>query len=598
MKLRLLFLGLRAACPNRMAAAFARRQPGAEEMEIGCATIEAAPPDPAAGAAMAETGLRLEEEACPELAALDGRPFDIVVTLCRQAGDRQPLLSGRPAVIQWNLPDPAGFDADPARRVAQFRELRDAIRRLVADLFEQGYVAAFASLRAASDLILDSISDGILAHDLQRRIVFFNRAAETITGRTEADVLGRDCHAVFGCGFCGAKCALDNAAPDAPGFEERRERMELAAVGGARRTLDARILPLRDRHGRWVGLVSVFHDVTREVHLERRMAAEQSFAGIVGRDPKMQGVFQLVRDVADSGVPILIQGESGTGKELVAAAIHNEGPRAAGPFVAVNCGALPEGLLESEMFGHVRGAFTGAIRDKKGRFELADGGTIFLDEIGDVSPAMQMRLLRVLQEGVIERVGGEQSIRVDVRVISATHRDLRREIEAGRFREDLYYRLNVVPIWMPPLRERLADLPLLVEHLLGRFLREMGRPGTLRVSAAAMDALLAHDWPGNVRELENWLQYALVKCRGDAIGPEHLPPAHLASRRAAAAAAPAAPPPAARRPPLNVERVREALARTGGNRRDAARELGVARATLYRFFEAHRGEFGEEPATS
>ena len=368
-----------------------------------------------------------------------------------------------------------------------------------------------------------------------------------------------------------------------PGFDERRERLEIATLEGERRMLDVRIRPLREASGRWVGLAAVFHDITREVTLARRMGEMQSFAGIVGRDAKMRDVFELIRDVADSTVPILIRGESGTGKELVAAAIHNEGPRAGKPFIAVNCGALPEGLLESELFGHVRGSFTGAFRDTKGRFELANGGTIFLDEIGDISPAMQVRLLRVLQEGVMQRVGSETPVKVDVRVISATHRDLQKEIAAARFREDLFYRLNVVPIWMPPLRERLADIPLLVEHLLARFLSEMGRATAVRISPDAMDVLLTYDWPGNVRELQNWLQYALVKCRGEEIRPEHLPPARMTSRPVVASGAH----PAAPRVALTPERVQDALVRCHGNRREAARALGVARATLYRFFEAH-----------
>jgi transcriptional regulator with PAS, ATPase and Fis domain len=378
---------------------------------------------------------------------------------------------------------------------------------------------------------------------------------------------------------------LADAVGTEPGFDERRGRLEITTTEGESRIVDAQIRPLRALDGRWVGVAAMFHDVTREFALARRVGEVQSFAGIIGRDEKMQEVFDLIRDVADSTVPILLRGESGTGKELVAAAIHHEGPRANKPFVAVNCGALPEGLLESELFGHVRGSFTGAIRDKKGRFEIADGGTIFLDEIGDVSPAMQVRLLRVLQEGVIQRVGSETPVRVDVRVISATHRDLQKEIAAGRFREDLFYRLNVVPIWLPPLRERLADITLLVTHLLARFLAEMHRDNAVRISPEAMDQLLTYDWPGNVRELQNWLQYALVKCHGAEIRPEHLPSARMLSRTPVAATSTANQPP--RHAPLTIERVRAALHNCHGNRREAASTLGVARATLYRFFAAH-----------
>jgi DNA-binding NtrC family response regulator len=299
----------------------------------------------------------------------------------------------------------------------------------------------------------------------------------------------------------------------------------------------------------------------------------------------MQALYDLIPELAESAAPVLIQGESGTGKELVAAALHNEGPRAGKLFVPVNCGALPEGLLESELFGHVRGAFTGAIRDKKGRFELADGGTIFLDEIGDISAAMQVKLLRVLQKGAFERVGSEKTIKVNVRVISATNKDLQREIAAGRFREDLYYRLSVVPLVVPPLRERPNDIPLLAVHLLAQYAEGAGRQGAA-FSPEAMDLMLSYHWPGNVRELQNWIQFALIKCKGGPIRPEHLPPvalhtgALLAGGHAGAGADPRK-----GRMRLTAQSVREAIDRAGGNKVEAARLLGVSRATLYRFLD-------------
>jgi transcriptional regulator with GAF, ATPase, and Fis domain len=274
-------------------------------------------------------------------------------------------------------------------------------------------------------------------------------------------------------------------------------------------------------------------------------------------------------------VPVLIQGESGTGKELVAAAIHNEGARAGKQFVPVNCGALPETLLESELFGHVRGAFTGAVRDKKGRFELANGGTIFLDEIGDISPVMQVKLMRVLQEGTFERVGGETTIKVDVRLISATNKDIAREIAEGRFREDLFYRLSVVPITLPPLRERRLDIPLIANHVLRSSLKERGRTG-VTFSAETMDLIMDYDWPGNVRELQNWIQFALVKCKGSSICPEHLPPLPGGRARAVSVRS---------RSRLSEPAVEEALRKTSGNKVKAAEELGVSRATLYRFMD-------------
>ncbi len=304
------------------------------------------------------------------------------------------------------------------------------------------------------------------------------------------------------------------------------------------------------------------------------MAPDAGYAGIIGRHPRIREVFDMIREVAEGYAPVLIMGASGTGKELVAAAIHKEGPRATQRFVPINCGALPESLLESELFGHVKGAFTGAIRDKKGRFELADGGTIFLDEIGDISPAMQVKLLRVIQEGAFEPVGGEVTIRVKVRIISATNRDLAEEVAAGRFRDDLYYRLCVVPIRLPALRERADDIPLLAEALLAQAAREAGRPD-LRFTPAALDRLRAHTWPGNVRELQNWLQYALVKCHGTEILPEHFPETMTVGGAASK--------PGTRARRLTPEAVNAALRTARGSKIEAARLLGISRATLYRF---------------
>jgi len=341
---------------------------------------------------------------------------------------------------------------------------------------------------------------------------------------------------------------------------------------------------MEDQAGKLIGVLACFRDFTREIQLARRLGDIEQFAGIVGRDPKMLALYDLIPELAESSASVLIQGESGTGKELVAAALHNEGPRAGKMFVPVNCGALPEGLLESELFGHVKGAFTGAIRDKKGRFELADGGTIFLDEIGDISPAMQVKLLRVLQEGSFERVGGEQTIKVNVRVVSATHRNLQKEMAAGKFREDLFYRLSVVPLVVPPLRERRLDIPLLANH----FLKQLAVGKTISFSPDAIDFMLDYNWPGNVRELQNWIQFALIKCKGGVIQRDHLPPIALNPMALAKTPPPPerpAPPPMRGRQRLTRESIETAISQAGGNKVEAAKLLGVSRATLYRFLD-------------
>jgi DNA-binding NtrC family response regulator len=305
-------------------------------------------------------------------------------------------------------------------------------------------------------------------------------------------------------------------------------------------------------------------------------AARSRHGDIIGCSDAMQKIYEMIDALAESEASALITGETGTGKEMVACAIHDRSARAGKMFVPVNCGALPEGIIESELFGHVRGAFTGAVKDKKGRFELANGGTIFLDEVGDLPPATQVKLLRVLQEGTYERVGGEQTMKCDARVISATNRDLKAMMAQGKFREDLYYRICVAPVEMPPLRERRTDIPQLAEHFL--ILLTCNKESRAGISKAAMDALLDYNWPGNVRQFRNALEFALLKRRDEsAIEPRHLPPEILRERGDPEKLKPG------RKPVLNEISVRDALRRAGGNKAKAARILHVGRATLYRF---------------
>jgi PAS domain S-box-containing protein len=569
---RILFLCSKNDARSQMAAGFARaRQDPA--LDIVTAGLEAGELHPMAVRVMGEAGVDIADARTCSLADLDDSLFDLVVTLSEKAAAACPMLIGNPPRVDWRLDDPDAVKGEDETVLLTFRSTRDHVRRLIDDLFDRGYSQALLAAARCEGLILDGISDGILVHDLNRKITFFNRAAQQITGYTAKDVLGKDCHRIFDGGFCGGKCLL----PDGPCkvTEVTHQELQVPCKGGDRLILERSVRSMTDAAGAEVGAMVMFCDRTRERHLARQVSEVRSFAGILGQDEKMLEIFDLVRDLADSDVSVLIQGESGTGKELVAAAVHNEGPRANRLFVPVNCGALPENLLESELFGHVKGSFTGAIRDKKGRFELADGGTIFLDEIGDISPGMQVKLLRVLQEGTFERVGSEETQKVHVRVISATNKDLSTEIAAGRFREDLYYRLSVVPLWLPPLRDRRTDIPLLAEHVLSQALAGARRKDT-GLSSEAMDLIMSYDWPGNVRELQNWIQFALVKCKGPMILPEHLPPMRTSQARK---------PTVRRRRKLDAETVRLALLRSGGNKVQASEILGVSRATLYRFLD-------------
>ena len=576
--IRLLFVCSANACRSQMAEGFARarRQPGVEVYSAGTVATRV---HPMAQRVMSEVGADISSQRSKAIEDLPAVSFDVVITLCAEAAESCPLLPGYPETVHWNLPNPDAVTGDEETILSTFRQSRDVIRRLVDDLFDRGYLAALARCGSREAVVLDNISDGILAHGRNRHIFLFNRAAEQITGYRAADVLNRDCRDVFPGGFCGGKCRFDPKAPTDMDIQVDREEIEITTQDGERRLVERSIRQLRDDgHGNPAVLAS-FKDVTRERRLARRVGDAQQLDGLIGRDAKMLDIFDLIRQVADSNVPVLIQGESGTGKELVAAAIHNRSARANRLFVPVNCGALPESLLESELFGHVKGAFTGAIRDKKGRFELADGGTIFLDEIGDISPAMQVRLLRVLQEGRFERVGGERTIQADVRVVSATNKDIARELTDGRFREDLYYRLSVLPIFLPPLRERRNDIPLLVDHVLRQALKDAGRE-PVTIAPETLDVMMSYDWPGNVRELQNWIQFALVKCRADVIRPEHLPTFRMGVQT------PVAP---RRRRKLDVHSVRSALDHTDGNKLEAAKLLGVSRATLYRFLDETEG---------
>ena len=419
--------------------------------------------------------------------------------------------------------------------------------------------------------ILDSLTEGIIAHDTNRRIQIFNKAAQRITGYSEKDVVGKDCHEVFGEPFCGGRCSFEDGCPEC--LDSLYYPLNILTKKGVPRRIEMAVTGRHDEAGHITGVIASFRDVTDLTGLKIQTGDLHCFAGIVGRDPKMLQIYSQIQDLGANDYPVHITGETGTGKELVANAIHNDSRRGGGPFVPINCAALPEGVLESELFGHVKGAFTGAHRDKKGRFELANKGTLFLDEVADLPKVVQAKLLRVLQEGTYERVGDEKVTSVDVRIISASNRNLKQEVEKGRFRDDLYYRINVVPIHMPPLRTRKKDIPLLLDH----FLEEARKEGqsTRGLSTEALSLMKHYPWPGNVRELQSAIRFALVRSRGRIIEPEHLPLELKEWRHQRPARGPAR--------KLDAQAVQSALTRTGGNKAKAARILGVGRATLYRF---------------
>ncbi|NOY69752.1 MAG: PAS domain S-box protein [Deltaproteobacteria bacterium] len=453
----------------------------------------------------------------------------------------------------------------------------DILQLNIRTLFSSGLLNALFVTRRNLELILDNLLDGVMAHTMTRRIFFFNKAAEEITGYSRSKVIGMDCHEVFPGRFCGGECEFcENITSTGKGNVSRRH-ISFSSPDGMERMLRMSTMSLKESDGREVGALISFRDETELNQLKRRLKHHHSLEGLVGRDPKTLSLFEHIREVSSVDVPVLIEGESGTGKELVANAIHALSPRSEMPFVAINCGALPEDIVESELFGHVRGSFTGAVADRKGRFELAHEGTIFLDEIDELTPKMQVKLLRIIQEQQFERVGGEKSIHVNVRIISATNRNLRQLMTKKQFRKDLFYRLCVFPILLPPIRERRLDIPVLVDYFLEMIAGNLNRT-VLSPSNEVLDIFNRYPWPGNVRELRNAIEYIHVKCHGSTIREEHLPP-EIVGYDAGRNSRPG--------PPIKVkkEAVMLALAEAEGNKKNAAKILGVGRATLYRYLD-------------
>lgn len=434
--------------------------------------------------------------------------------------------------------------------------------------------ALFPDFGAPEFAILDSLNEGVFTVDRDWRITSFNRAAERIIGISREQALGCRCSEVFRASVCEQNCALRRT------FESGLPVVDASAHivnrQGQRVPIRVATALLKDSSGKIIGGVETFQDMTQVEQLRKQLHSRYSFEDIIGRSPAMLQLFDLLPLVAASSSTVLIEGASGTGKELFARAIHHLSPRSKKPFVAINCAALPDTLLESELFGFKAGAFTDAKRDKPGRFALADGGTIFLDEIGDISAAMQVRLLRVLQERTIEPLGGTKPVPVDVRVIAATNRNLSSLVQQSLFREDLFYRIRVVYLQLPGLAQRREDIPLLVEHLTSKFNHLQGK-NIAGVSDEVMARLMEHDFPGNVRELENIIEQAFVLCRDGQIEAKHLPP-ELRTGSGENSGKNGL----IRLDSLERSTIEEALRRRRGNRRQAAADLGINASTLYR----------------
>ncbi len=432
-----------------------------------------------------------------------------------------------------------------------------------------------AEHRSRLEAIFGSVKEAIITVDMTLTVMDANPAAETICGLKVREIVGRPF------GECLARCSQSCGDVIRQTLQKKSTIKEYRVECGHRereqQLVSVTSAPLRDAGGQYMGAVLVIRDITLLRDLERELRERHQFHNIIGRSKKMQDIYRLLEDLANLETTVLITGESGTGKELVARALHYSGLRGFRPFVAVNCSALTEGLLESELFGHVKGAFTGAIKDKRGRFQAANGGTLLLDEIGDISPMIQLKLLRVLQEKTFERVGDSDPQKVDVRVIACTNKNLREKVRLGEFREDLYYRLKVVEVPLPPLRDRLEDVPLFIDHLC-RVFNERFRREIEGVTTEVLHLFMNYPWPGNVRELEHVIEHAFIVCRGRVITLDDLPVEFREIRRHPVSAGSGN----RTQPAIEENEIMEALTKARWNKTKAAHLLGINRRTLYR----------------
>lgn len=426
------------------------------------------------------------------------------------------------------------------------------------------------------ETIFDSVADGIFTIDRSRRITSFNRSAERITGYTREEAIGKLCYEIFNAGICRNACALEEAIRTENVVIDRS--LKIITKAGKTVSISASTSPLSNVNQKVIGGVETFRDHSAIEELKKEIQKRYTFEDIVSKNREIDKIFDILPDVAESDSTVLIEGPSGSGKELFARAIHNLSPRKDKPYLVINCGALPDSLLESELFGYVKGAFTDAGRDKQGRFALAEGGTIMLDEIGDTSPVFQVKLLRVIQEKEYQPLGSTKTLRADVRIMAATNRRLSELVHSGKFRSDLYYRLNVVRIELPPLSRRREDIPLLTEHFINRFNLKRNKHITC-VSDDVMDFLMRYPFPGNVRELENIIEHAFVLCHNSIIEMRHLPQEII---KASIEMPPLTPGETSSLKAAEKIVIEKTLKKHDGVRSAAARDLGISTVTLWR----------------
>lgn len=506
--------------------------------------------------------------------------------------DCREVFCGVPCMVKCLFHDGEEWDGEPSQAASEIKDSQRLLTRIATLIYDaRGRVAGCLTIlqdhspivdlinrvhyeERSLKMILENLDIGIFTVNKGGHITFLNAEAERITGYHRQQILGKPCSALF----------LENDSPDICLLKESiadgRTRIcpsgRITISSGRSIPVRASYMALHNEKGSIVGGLATFHDLTEVHQLKKAITERYTFQDMIGKDPSMQKIFEMARVVAMSDATVLIEGPTGTGKDLLAKIIHSIGRRSAKPFIKVNCAALPDTLLESEMFGYVKGAFTGAFQNKPGRFQQADGGTIFLDEIGDLPLTLQAKLLRVLEDKDFYPLGSRHPVTVDVRIISATNRGLDKLVEERLFREDLFYRLNVMRIEIPALKNRKSDIPLLIQQSMGKLCPpDKGQPRG--ISDQAMDILLNYDYPGNIRELENILEHALIVGQSGMILPHHLPD-YLQQFRAVRY-------PSARIEPLpdaERQKILQALENHGGNRALAAKSLQMNRSTLWR----------------